>query len=179
MLTYEELEKAVYDWASAQSEWETIFHDPNAPRPALPYLLLKIDSFVQIGEDCISPPNNEGECTISGSREFTLSINAYGDEGFAGLLLLRDSLQKPSVQMALNADGLVFVDHHGVKDLTTLLNTSFEQRAQMDVLFRVGNLIVDTVGYIETVEITGTYKNPNGSTAMTENITINGEENVD
>jgi len=166
------IQDAFYTWAVAQTSQTVIWLFPNAPRPALPYISLQINSLITIHVDQILSPDNAGASDIVGNREFTLNCQAYGDTAMGILETLKSSLEKPSVYLALQNSKIVFVDSFGIQDLTELLDSRYESRASMDLLFRTEQVITDEVGVIEHVAIEETFKNET-ETILVENVTIN------
>ena len=145
----------LYDWATAVAPMgvRVIWYRPNAPRPDLPYVTLSMLSFSQVGWDYIPRPDTNGDAELTGDREFTLQMQAFGDNAFGILEDIRTSLQKPSVLDTLRDDGIVFVNQNEITNVTALLDTEWEPRASMDIQFRVAQTAEDDLGKIETVEL--------------------------
>jgi len=154
-LNFETVKTNLYTWAISVVPALTpvIFANENSPRPALPYVTLYLTSLVQIGEDWTPKPDNAGGAEMVGDREFTLQIQCYGGDPITILENVRSSLQKQSVLDTLRANGIVFVNHFPISDVTQLLDTEYEARGTMDVLFRIAQLNTDDLGKIETVEV--------------------------
>jgi hypothetical protein len=51
------------------------------------------------------------------------------------------------------------VQHFPINDITELVGSRFENRAQMDVLFRIAQVYPDILGTIQEAEITENYSN--------------------
>ncbi len=166
----------LYNWAIANvpSGMPVIYYYPNAPRPTVDYVTLYISSVVQIGRDYIQEPTSStsGITQQVGDREFTLQVQAYGNDPLTVLENLRTSLQKGSVLASLNAVGLVYVNWFPISDITDLIDSRFEQRGTMDLLFRLANVYTDTVGNINTVVVTEQFYEPTGELLISEVITI-------
>jgi hypothetical protein len=148
-----------------------IFYNENSPRPSLPYVTLYLQSLVQIGSDYTAPPDNTGDAEMVGDREFTLQFQSYGGDPITLLENVRTSLQKQTVLDTLRANGIVFVNHFPINDITALLDTEFEARASMDILFRIAQTDEDVSGNIETVEIEETLNDSLG-VVYNETVTI-------
>jgi hypothetical protein len=174
MLNIVDIENKLRTWVVAQTSRTTIFEYPNAPRPSLPYITLHILNLMQIGHDFVKRPTS----TVSGSkiwgnREFTLSVKHYGTNSLQMLEQLRSSLEKPTVQAFLDELSIAFVDRLMIQSVPELIDTRFEERAVMDLLFRVPNEITDTdIGIVSTVKIEKTFKDENLQTTLIENVTI-------
>jgi uncharacterized RDD family membrane protein YckC len=152
-IVFSTLKTSLYDWAVANvpAGMPVVYYFPNAPRPTVDYVTLLISSVSQIGWDYQPrPTNNPGDIEGIGDREFTLQVQAYGGDPLTVLENLRTSLQKPTVLDTLRADGIVFVNWFTINDITDLVDSRFEQRATLDLLFRVSQQYLDSVGTIGT-----------------------------
>lgn len=180
-LDFNAIKTNLYNWASANVPvgMPVIFLYPNAPRPQTPqggmldYVTLLISSTSQIGWDYVPRPvDNSGTVNQTGDREFTLSVNAYGGNVLTVLENLRTSLQKQTVLDSLTANGLVFCNWFDINDITDLVDSRFEQRATMDIRFRIAQTYTDTLGTIATTVLREIIKNVDGTTVYDETVTI-------
>lgn len=139
----------------------------NAPQPARPYATLQVIAGpLRLGaldeeNDVYQAGNAAGEeieQTFKGQREFTLSCQVFADTtadaGTAYDYLSRamSGLSLPSAQSLFVNVGLAVVSANGIQDLSALLETKWQSRAQMDVRFRIADSVVEKTGYIATVE---------------------------
>lgn len=172
-LNIETVKTDLYDWAVANIPISVpvIFYYPNAPRPDIPYVSLFLLNFLQIGDDWHSSPDNIGSSNVIGDREMTLTVNCYGGDPFTVLENLRSSLQNQSVLDTLRDNGIVFVQQLPINDISSLLDTEFESRAAMDILFRIAQDNESDDGLIETVELTETFSDGE-SIVYTDTVTI-------
>lgn len=171
-LNFETVKTNLYNWATSVSGGApVIFYNENSPRPALPYVTLYLQSLVQIGDDYVPRPDGLGDLTIVGDREFTLQIQSYGGDPITLLENMRSSLQKETVLATLREDNIVFVQHNPINDITALLDTEFEPRASMDILFRIAQTDTDNHGLITTVEIDENFSDGQ-SVVYSETVTI-------
>lgn len=152
-----DIELAIYDWVSKESGITTIWDKPDQPRPKLPYITLNIISGPnKIGTDEIKYEENKFK--INGRRFFTLSIQAFGERALETMSNLQSSIEKPTVREKLRSAGLAIWNEPNVLDLTTLLETDFEQRSSMDVMFGITRQIIDEeLTYIETTDVAATF----------------------
>lgn len=172
-LNFETIKTNLYSWATANSGGASvIFLNENAPRPAQPYVTLFLSSLNQIGEDYTPESDVNGLIDMVGDREFTLQIQTYGGDCITRLENLRSSLQMQTVLDTLRANGIVFVNHFAISDVTELLDSRFEKRAAMDVLFRIGQNYTDNLGLIQTVQVEEIYQDAGGSVVYDSTITI-------
>lgn len=172
-LNFETIKTNLYNWATANNGGASvIFLNENAPRPAPSYVTLFLSSLNQIGEDYTPRADVNGMVDMVGDREFTLQIQTYGGDCITRLENLRSSLQMQTVLDTLRANGIVFVNHFSISDVTELLDSRFEKRAAMDVLFRIGQDYTDNLGLIQTVEVEEIYQDASGSVVYDHTITI-------
>lgn len=172
-LNFETIKTNLYSWVTANSGGASvIFLNENAPRPAQPYVTLFLSSLNQIGEDYTPKSDVNGLVDMVGDREFTLQIQTYGGDCITRLENLRSSLQMQTVLDTLRANGIVFVNHFGINDLTELLDSRFEKRGAMDILFRIGQSYTDNLGLVETIEVEEIYQDAGGTVVYDHTITI-------
>lgn len=156
-IVFNDLRTVLYNWAFANtpSGMPVIWYFPNSPRPTVDYVTLNISAVQQIGWDYEPRPTlASGAVTQVGDREFTLTAQAYGGDVMTVLNNLRTSLQKQTVLDTLRSSGVVFVDWFPINNITELVDSRFEQRATMDILFRIADTYGDTLGTIAQAEIT-------------------------
>lgn len=156
-INYSLVKQTLYNWASAQvpTGMPVIFYQPNAPRPNVPYVTLFIASVNQVNQDWSSDEADvNGEIDMHGDRQFTLQVQAYGGSDPLTLLEnMRTSLQKQTVLDILRAGGVVFYSSLAINDITNLVDSQFERRAQFDVSLGIGQVYSDNPGYFNTIEI--------------------------
>lgn len=180
-LDFTTIKTALTTWARDNTGLAyAIWSDQDSPQPynaeelktTNAYVTLRYSTIDQINEDYVSPPDNAGIATISGDREFIIFIQIKGKDALSKMSNLLDSLQKVTVQDALRASKISYVDNFPVRNITGLDDTQNIERASMDVLFRTFSEIVDTVGVIEKTEVTQTIKDQKGDTIIQETFTI-------
>lgn len=153
----------IYNWAieNIPSGMPAIYLYNNAPRPTVDYITLYIATVSQIGWDWENDPNDvTAIAEMVGDREFTLQVQAYGGDPITVLQNLRTSLQKQTVLDSLRANGIVFANWFNVNDVTELVDSRFEQRASVDILFRIADIYSDETGIIESIELEEVFKDP-------------------
>ena len=137
----------------------TIWLDQSTPRPALPYVGMRINNRIRVKSDHYSDADDEGVITIAGDREFTLNVQRYGPDSVNVLDSLADNLRKVTVIEAFAAKKIAVIE-----TASQSLDISFSQdgvkyepRASLDLRFRVRSSIADTVGYFDTVVTTSSF----------------------
>lgn len=173
-INIETVKTNLYNWAKAQLpvNYPVIMFYENSPRPPTNYVSINITNYAEIGQDYTPRPlNNAGNVTQVGDREFTVQIQAYGGNVFDILETLRYSLQKQTVLDTLRVNGIVFVQQFPIQDISELVNTLFEKRTSMDILFRIGQSYSDVLGTIATVEVEEEFLQ-NGIVVIDQTVTI-------
>ena len=161
-----DIRKGLHDWIHGVTGKTAIMANQNAPRPALPYYTWSENTISKMGEDYADAT------AVVGNRDFTVSIQGFGDGVLSGLEDLRTSLGKPSVQIALRAKNIIVVDSGAVTDLTGLDDTKWVERSQCDFIFRTSAEVTTGDGIIETVEVQETIRDLDNSVIKVDLITI-------
>lgn len=184
------LKQGVFDWASAAADPNQVIWDrPNIPRPRTEDYLYATLSFltgpVRVGGQDAAFINDLDQMEVRGFRQLTISVIVYGNDKVNVLQLasdLQSSLHQPSVLQGLDASGLSVIEQGSVADISALLETGFEERAQLDVLFGVCASDIDTklLGpLVEEAEVGGMVENPKGDTVKTNDPNKTTEQNED
>lgn len=170
------IKDAVYDWVNSLnlvSPNNIVYEQLNADRPTTPYVSFKIIS----GPAKIGGRDNVAHITdtsfnIHGPRRATISIKTYGSESLQIATNINDSTELDSVRSILFGYNIAIWGTGGVSDISALLETGFEERAQMDMIFGLTSEQSDDKGAIETTVYSGTIKKEDGSTAATPGDTV-------
>lgn len=133
---------------------------PNSPRPNKPYMTIKLVTLaVPFGTDVMeyvpsAAPGDPDAFNYGGPRAMTASFNSYGQthwQAYNVMALWQSALNQEPTQSALGTAGIAFWKAAAILDLSELLNTGFEGRAQMDVDFGISynsQVAVDTIGQV-------------------------------
>lgn len=133
-----------------------IFAEQASPRPSkLPYGIIRIDSIdILGGQDWVKPADASGNQVVTGDREVTANIEIYGPGAHNLMETAQLSLGRPTVQENLWVTyGISIVDIEPIVNLNEVLETEWEERAQMNIMFYYRIQTTDEVGLIEQVEI--------------------------
>jgi len=151
-----------------------IWADGNAPRPALPYVSMKVMGMRRVKGDWYSEDiGTNGLQTVKGDREFTLSIQRFGTDSVEALDTLANKLRLTTIIDKFNNAKLPIVSAEDVVDVAALLDKSqIEPRASLDVFMRMKSVLTDNVGYIDTVEIETVTIRPDGAAMPDGVITV-------
>ena len=109
---------------------------------------------------------------MKGDRLFTVGLQCYGGDTLTLMENIRTSLQKQTVLDGLRTNGIAFYQAFTINDITELVDSRFEKRAQLDVLFGIGQVYLDTPGFFDTVEVQEFIKNVDSEIIFTDTITI-------
>ncbi len=135
---------------------------PNAPRMSRPYVAFKLTTAAQRwGEDSARGTTGNGvnPTELRGPRLVVVSFNSYGtshEQAYTAMSLLQASLPTPPVRAILDAAGISVLMAGPVRDLTILMDTAYEGRAQMDVRLCVRSAVTYDAGRIQTGQLVGT-----------------------
>jgi hypothetical protein len=131
----------------------------NAPRPAKPYFSFKMVSpAIKSGDDSAEQVGVSTTWNRGGQRKLVADFNAYGcshEDAYNYMALWQSALELETVQANLRASGVAVWLNGSVRDLSQLLVTGFEGRAQMEVNFGIAANLTEDLSAIETVNVTG------------------------
>ncbi len=124
--------------ATPLTDQQVIKWNPSAPRPALPYLLVRISlSDLVVGHD--EPVLSDGGADVAhihvrGERRGTASVQAFGETAVGWLERAELLRHDPEVIRTTLSDpetglGITLANLGGLQDLTGILDTSAESRA--------------------------------------------------
>lgn len=144
-----------------------------ATRPALPYCSFKfITPAMKSGDDGLEPPVSGTVWNRGGQRKISVSFHVYAldqEQAYNLMCLWQASLQQVFVRSRLLQTGNLAVWLIGnVADVSQLVNTGYEARAQMDVTMGIAANLSEDLGQIDTVRITGTILTEDGTAAVEE-----------
>lgn len=131
--------------------------------PAKPYVSLNLIGPVQVGqaEERQGAYDQAGHSTdqVYSVDTFTVSVNCIDDPTHGGQFMqiaqnLKASLSLPQYYEPLLAAGISVLEVMGVQDLSDMLETKPERRAQFDFRIEAGSAAATDLGQISTVHIT-------------------------
>lgn len=137
-------------------------------RPTRTYIEFDfLTTFVKLGTaDEINWDQSIGAFKVSGQREFTMSVNLVGEGAYEYAALVQQSFDAPTVVDILRGRGLVVRSSETIADRTVFLETKFEPRAVVDIRFGLVLELVDTLQWIEFVQLVN--KLPGGKTSVVD-----------
>lgn len=183
MVNFEPLKVALFDWLHAAVNTQSngtvlpeghhqaipvIRAEDDQIRPDGPFIEYKfLTGLSRLGTgDEMSFNNTDDTFIAKGQREITVSVNVLGTGAQEILATLQNSLSLVSINDGLRAAGLSVRQYEAIADVSVFQETKFEERAVLDVIFGLVLTTPDTVGRIESVEITSSL--PGGTTEVVE-----------
>lgn len=160
MINIASMKIAILQWVISQTgltDQNVVWMDNNATRPELPFIGLKFTAYPAIINDEIKQINDT-EATVTGTRDFTLSIQGFGrgaengpppDDIFGKLDGLVTSLEIPPVRATLSGAGMVFYRTGPIQDLSWLDASQYKERGSLDCFIRTLSVVTfdqDTIG---------------------------------
>lgn len=132
---------------------------PNAPRPKPPFATMRqLGTLTRLGAyDEERLTTTAGQVKRIGQRRLTVDVNIHGTGAITRAQAAQDATERYDVREALDAAGLTVIDRGQLTNLTGILSTQFEERAQFEVIFGLAVETTETPGWIETVEYDATY----------------------
>ena len=169
MIVISDIEALLVTWVKTFTGFSTgkvIIAEDNGPKPDLPYITIRLGPMTPQGHECRSSPvytlgTDTNAVKISGVRDLVVNFQGYGDNIYGVLDNLYQYICVENSIDLLATGGLALINQIAINNLTRLNDLEFEQRAQMDLLFRFGTQLENIdVGYIETISVTGEVKTP-------------------
>lgn len=162
-------------WLSSVVNYTVVFEQSSDPRPPAPYVafkmltgLIKYGNQDEVGND---PADVSGRSfLVKGHRKCTIRIEAIGlatddlTTSVRATDILQDvqnSLSRPSIRDAFRFGNFSIIDFKAVTDISKLLETETEPRAQLEVVIGLAMEIQDAITTIEHVSVGGTFTKPN------------------
>lgn len=142
----------------------------SAPRPPMPYAEILIVSSTPISGTPFESTSDEPDAddpnltTLyrSHKRNGVARIDIFGNDAMTSTQIISElqlSIRRLVIRDILRAGGMVLRWLGSLTNIPTLRNTNWEDRSQADFQFRVVDSETEPYPWIETVNITPTYKN--------------------
>lgn len=167
MPTRAQVYQLIFNLVKTETGVATIKANQKSPRPARPYAsVLFVDPSSRFGSSMDQQSMTPVTHTVSteGMRKAVASINVFGENAIDILAKVRDALDRPDVIETFIEAAVAHVDESEIRDLTSLLETEYEERGQMDITVSYVASSEVYVGTIDEVKIGGTV---NGHTVPT------------
>lgn len=173
MLSQSQVETVIMTWINSLSlGCDAIWLDQNFARPNLPYIGLRLTPGSVVHQDYEARTDSNGDAEVLGDRKISLVVETYGSAGYDLIHKIDNSLEKLSVNIDLHANGLSFLQHGSIIDVSQLLDKEIEKRFRTEMLFLYRYIDTDSVGFIDTVEIDKTVLDVDLQTITIDTVTI-------
>lgn len=150
--------QAIHDWLVLGTPAGTpvIRRDQDGRLPDRTFTVAKVIAERREGMASTSELQDDGTLLIQQGALMTVSVGTYGPGAYDMAHGIYNSLEKVSVQEFLRSRGMAYVQVlRGPEDMSAIVGTGWEERAGFDVQMRAAITIIDDVGIIERVELTG------------------------
>jgi len=154
------MRQALYDWVTDTIPWKVAWAPVNDPQLPLPFATVRMRPTQRVGDDYHTQPDAAGIDIIYADLEFMFEIELLGEESPEAADPTQDyaeqlasSLQKRTVVDTLASAGIASVETLPIQDLTDIASVDFQERALLEVRFRIGYVTTDEVDPIETAEL--------------------------
>lgn len=159
------IQQGLSQWIQENSCVRTmVWGDQNVPRPLLPFVYMKIENVIPIGNDFESMPESDGHRILYGTREFSLNLRYFGSwNSVFELEGIVTSLSKRDVRAKLLEKEIIVLDTGEIQDTSFLEEPVFRSRADVDIRCRTSINIPyggsnSETSIIEKVNISGVVK---------------------
>lgn len=149
------IKKTLYDWAVRVTGGTAIHEYGDGPKPGKPYVVMNLIGPQKPGftDSVRGVDTGDLDFEQSGDRSLNVSVNVYDDtDAITWAAALQSSLDNPVEIETFSKAGIGLGDAGDVNDLTEILETKFERRAQFDFTIFVVEVIPFQNDIVETVE---------------------------
>lgn len=131
---------------------------PNVGEPPSPAFVINFTTARNADNSNISAVDENGDVIVSDQPETTVTITGIGEGAMDALEDLATGMRRPNTTWAAQRLNISVIDRPHVVDVSKLVNpVNFQERGVLSVNMRYVNSVVDNVGIIETVDLTGDY----------------------
>lgn len=172
-MKFKELKDIFWQFFTETTGIEFIFADTTEDRPKLPYGTIKILALPKGSEHPdVRMSEEDGEFIRSSERtnSLTLSVNVYGPDSMIQASNFRDALDTEETRFKLaeialpQGIDLVILEMGAIQDLSSLVESKYEERSQFDVTFRFNSSVKEKANWIEKLkDLKQTYKDEAGT----------------
>lgn len=169
------LELAIRNWVKGKlpADWKAVWANQNAPKLPLEMTLRRGNPYIRkVGRDVHGKVSTStGARPVLGTRELMLELRGYGLGARQIAEDLRTLLDDETTADALIALAITVVDTGPVRDMTELYDSQFKEVAGFELTLRTHSLRESAdaesgVGYIQTVDLEVTTKDPAGAASV-------------
>ena len=143
------IENAIYDWVNSLFTNTTVIWDKqDVETPSGDYITLNIITAgnVEVATPLPKNPVNTGKIQYKTFEKMTLSINVFSQTDYLGkMAVIQRACQFSSTREMLKASGLYIRSCSNIVDLSSMVDTGWEFRCQMDIFLAYSALTDMTV----------------------------------
>jgi len=122
-----------------------------------PYATYDLLSDQQVGHyQDEGPADDQGLWNYGGWHRVPIRIQYFGKYALEELGRARQSLVRPSIRYLFQANDIAVHEKGSVQNISTMLETIWEERAAWDLALGITDTVQDDVGLIERIKVTGT-----------------------
>lgn len=153
--------------ATGLGQNQVVMAEPEAPggiRPLRPFVTLKVtNAAMAFGYDSIESIPNTPNFKVSGPRRINVDVNAIGnshEDAYSIMALLQATFRQHIMLDILTLAGVTVWDTGPVNDLSFLMSTGYEGRAQMELMLCMTSSMTVNIGQISSVNALGNINAP-------------------
>ena len=172
-MNIKDLKDILWQFITEATGLEVIFADTTEDRPKLPYGTIKILTIPKGSEHPdVRMSVEDGKYYRNSERTntLTLSVNLYGADSVARASNFRDAFDTEEMRFKLGEIALprgldiIVLEMGAIQDLSSLVESKYEERSQFDVVFRFSSTIKEEANWIEKLkDLKQTYKHEAGA----------------
>ena len=166
---FEPLKVAIFDWLNqavnagaaegADNTTPILRAEDDSVRPQEGVLFIEykfLTGLVKVGniDEKFSKDGDPTKFILRGQRNITVSVTCFGTNAAGCMAQIQQSLSSPVECSILRSAGLSVRDDSAIADSSVFLETRFEERAVLDVIFGFTLETEIDLGTIESAEIT-------------------------
>ena len=170
MLSLDTLQESIRALTATLLNTNVIVANPDVPgaRPPGTYLTCIISHINPIGRFEMKPVDVNGNVFVTTTWELTVTFESVRDKAANVLQSFASMFRNPLVIDQFLGINLSFMRSMGMIAIPELLDTVYEYRNTMDVIFNIGETEQINTSYIQTTEMVGDILKPDGSTLEKE-----------
>lgn len=123
----------------------------NQNAPSLPdpkFGITFLSGIDQIGTDNKFYNTDDNSFKVDGLRSFILTVQSFGNNSFQYLFKLKNYLNLDSSEIFLDGCGLAVANNPNILNITTMMETTYEERYTMDIEFYIKSSLTEDISDI-------------------------------
>jgi hypothetical protein len=175
MINFNTFDGIIYDWVTKFTDLTVVWANQSGVKVDLPFIMMNKNTLINLGHGYISPiyldDDDNGFQSIVDFCELTINFQSFGSNSQGELHKIKTLSSNHISQDELLKKGISLVNDTGIQNLTGLLDTQYQERASMDLVFRF-TIIYDDIetSYIDNMKVGIQYKTGYSTIESTINI---------